>query len=79
MSHSILTQWVINWQAKELNRVILECAPQKAGVDLDLLEHISPIGWENIVLYGEYVLNRNLIKGLVASPLSSCHYRTKIL
>ena len=23
---------------------------------------ISPIGWENIILYGEYVLNRDLIK-----------------
>lgn len=54
---------IIYWQAKELNRVILECEPEKAGVDLDLLEHISPIGWENVVLYGEYVLNRNLIKG----------------
>jgi len=54
---------IIYWQAKELNRVILECEPEKAGVDLDLLEHISPIGWENVVLYGEYVLNRDLIKG----------------
>jgi hypothetical protein len=27
-----------------------------------LLEHISPIGWENIILYGEYVLNRNLVR-----------------
>jgi hypothetical protein len=25
-------------------------------------EHISPIGWENIILYGEYVLNRNLVR-----------------
>jgi hypothetical protein len=23
----------------------------------NLLEHLSPIGWENIILYGEYVLN----------------------
>ena len=23
--------------------------------------YISPIGWENIILYGEYVLNRNLV------------------
>lgn len=25
-------------------------------------EHISPIGWENVLLYGEYVLNRSLVK-----------------
>jgi TnpA family transposase len=60
---TLIMACIIYWQAKELNRVILECEPEKAGVDLDLLEHISPIGWENIVLYGEYVLNRNLIKG----------------
>ena len=53
---------IIYWQAKEFNRVILEGEPEKAGVDLALLEHISPIGWENVVLYGEYVLNRNLVK-----------------
>jgi len=35
-----------------------------AGYDLDisLLEHVSPIEWDNIVLYGEYVVDRNLIK-----------------
>lgn len=60
---TLIMACIIYWQAKELNRVILECEPEKAGVDLDLLEHISPIGWENVVLYGEYVLNRDLIKG----------------
>jgi hypothetical protein len=53
---------IIYWQSKEINRVILECDPDGAGVDLALLEHISPIGWENIILYGKYVLNRNLIQ-----------------
>jgi hypothetical protein len=53
---------IIYWQAKEINRVILECDPEGAGVDLSLLEHISAIGWEHIILYGEYVLNRNLIQ-----------------
>jgi len=59
---TLIMACIIYWQAKEINRVILECEPNKVGVDLSLLEHISPIGWENIVLYGEYVLNRNLIK-----------------
>ncbi len=31
-------------------------------IDLSLLEHINPIGWNNIILYGEYVLNRKLIQ-----------------
>jgi hypothetical protein len=59
---TLIMSCIIYWQAKEINRVILECDPDGAGVDLSLLEHISPIGWENIILYGEYVLNRNLIE-----------------
>lgn len=59
---TLIMACIIYWQAKEFNRVILEGEPEKAGVDLSLLEHISPIGWENIVLYGEYVLNRSLVK-----------------
>ena len=51
-----------HWQAKEINRVIQECDPEGAGIDLSLLEHVSPIGWENIILYGEYVLNPNLVR-----------------
>ena len=53
---------IIYWQAKEINRVILEADPAGAGVDLSLLKHISPVSWENITLYGEYVLNPNLIR-----------------
>ena len=53
---------IIYWQAKEINRVIQECNPEAAGIDLSLLEHVSPIGWDNIILYGEYVLNPNLVR-----------------
>lgn len=53
---------IIYWQAKEFNRVIQECEPEANGVDLSLLEHISPVGWENVLLYGEYVLNRKLVQ-----------------
>ena len=53
---------IIYWQAKEINRVTLEGIPEGTGIDLSLLEHISPIGWDNIILYGEYVLNRTLVQ-----------------
>jgi hypothetical protein len=53
---------IIYWQAKGINRANLEAEPEAAQVDLTLLEHISPIGWDNILLYGEYVLNRNLVR-----------------
>ena len=36
--------------------------PTEAGVDPPLLTHISPIGWDNVVLYGEYWLDRGLVR-----------------
>jgi TnpA family transposase len=59
---TLIMACIIYWQAKEINHVLNECNPELAGVDLSLLEHISPIGWKNVILYGEYVLNRDLIQ-----------------
>lgn len=53
---------IIYWQAKEISRVIHECDPEGSNINLSLLEHISPIGWENVILYGEYVLDRSLVR-----------------
>lgn len=53
---------IIYWQAKEINRIAVECDPEGAGIDLTLLQHVSPITWDNVILYGEYILNRNLVK-----------------
>ena len=39
--------------AKEMNRVVIECKPEKNKIDLSLLEHVSPITWDNVILYGE--------------------------
>jgi len=46
---------------KEIHRVLLECDPG-ADLDLSLVEHISPITWDNVILYGEYVRDRDLIR-----------------
>ena len=29
---------------------------------IDLLEHVSPIEWENVVLYGQYLIDVSLIR-----------------
>jgi len=50
------------WQSKEISSVIREKDPEAAGVDISLLAYISPIEWSNVILYGEYKLNRDLIK-----------------
>jgi TnpA family transposase len=65
MSCSCLTlilACIVYWQAKEINRVVLERNPEASKVDLSLMKHISPITWDNVILYGEYVLNKNLVK-----------------
>lgn len=47
---TLLMACIIYWQAKEIKRVLNECDPQRAGIDVALLEHISPIGWDNLIL-----------------------------
>ena len=59
---TLILACIIFWQAKEIERIITECNPQEAGIDISLLAHISPIEWENVVLYGEYVIDRSWIR-----------------
>src|SRR4030065_2071243 len=53
---------IIYWQAKEISRIIKEHNPEEAGIDIMLLAHISPIAWSNVILYGEYKLNKDMIR-----------------
>jgi TnpA family transposase len=53
---------IIYWQAREISRIVKEYNPEEAGIDVSLLEHISPIEWSNVVLYGEYKLNKDLVR-----------------
>lgn len=58
---------IIYWQAKEISRVVADSAFAKSGLDPGLLAQISPIEWDNVILYGEYVINRRLIRRTVAA------------
>lgn len=54
---------IIYWQIREIERIIEEADEEElAGLHLDLLSHVSPIGWENVTLYGEYVLRPGLVR-----------------
>ena len=59
---TLILAGIIYWQAREIDRVLNECDPVNNGINVSLLEHISPIEWDNVILYGEYVLNRDLIR-----------------
>jgi len=57
---TLILACIIYWQAKEIHRVLLECPPEEV-LDFSMLKHISPITWDNVILYGEYVIDRNWI------------------
>ena len=59
---TLILACIIYWQAREINRVVMECDPEGNGINLKLMEHTSPITWDNVILYGEYFLDQNLIK-----------------
>ena len=48
--------------ACEISPVLSECDPVANGIDLSLLEHVSPIEWDNVVLYGQYILDPKLVR-----------------
>ncbi len=49
---------VIYWQAREISRLARCRGPEDAAIDVGMLEHVSPIEWDNVILYGQYVLDR---------------------
>jgi hypothetical protein len=53
---------------KGLPWVVNECDPEGSGIDVSLLEHVSPIEWDNVVLYGIYVLNPKLVRRSARHP-----------
>jgi len=59
---TLILACIIYWQAREIKRIIDECNPEATGINLKMLEHVSPIGWDNVLLYGEYLINKELVK-----------------
>ena len=44
---------IISWQILDIDRVVRHGAPAEDGIDPALLIPISPMGWDNLILYGE--------------------------
>ncbi len=59
---TLILACVIYWQAKEISRVVRWCRPEDEKIDVTLLEHVSPIEWDNVILYGQYVLDRAQVR-----------------
>ena len=61
---TLILACVIYWQAKEISRVV-RWQQHKEGeekIDVTLLEHVSPIEWDNVILYGQYILDRAQVR-----------------
>jgi hypothetical protein len=59
---NLILACIVYWQGREISRVLSQCDPVANGIDLSLLEHVSPIEWDNVVLYGQYILDRKLVR-----------------
>ncbi len=59
---TLILACIVYWQAREISRVLSQCDPVANGVDLSLLEHVSPIESYNVVLYGQYILDRKVVR-----------------
>ena len=58
---TLILACIVYWQIKELERV-LASSGDETDLDFDLLVHVSPVGWDNVTLYGEYDIRRELIE-----------------
>ena len=60
----IILAAIVYWQIKEVEQVLADetgRAPAGSAVQFDLLEHVSPVGWDNVTNYGEYEIRRDLV------------------
>jgi hypothetical protein len=49
---TLIRACIVYWQAREISRALSGCDPAANRINLSLLEHVSLIDWDNVVLYG---------------------------
>ena len=57
---TLIIACVIYWRAKEISRVVRWHQPKEGEekIEVSLLEHVSPIKCDNVILYRQYLLDR---------------------
>jgi hypothetical protein len=53
---------IVYWQTREMKRTIDEHGQHLDELTLSMLAHVSPVSWDNVLLYGEYVVDKSLIR-----------------
>ena len=59
---TLILACIIYWQAKQITQTVRSGAGAEEGIDATLLQHVSPIAWDNVILYGQYVLDRARVR-----------------
>ena len=52
---------IIYWQILQIDEVLRFWDLESEGIDPRFLAYTSPIRWDNVILYGEYAMDRNLV------------------
>jgi Tn3 transposase DDE domain len=52
---------IIYWQILQIDEVLRFWDLESEGIDPRFLAYTSPIRWDNVILYGEYSMDRNLV------------------
>ena len=52
---------IIFWQILQIDEVLRFWDLESEGIDPRFLAYTSPIRWDNVILYGEYAMDRNLV------------------
>ena len=56
---TLILACIIYWQATEISRLAVD---PDLPFDPDLIQHVSPVEWHNILLYGEIRLDPNKLR-----------------
>ena len=62
-------------QPLEICEELLSFVALQTGIDSTLLQHVSLIEWDNIILYGQYVLDRALAR---QQPVLMLYFNTNL-
>jgi TnpA family transposase len=52
---------IIYWQILQIDEVLRFWDLEAEGIDPRFLAYMSPVRWDNVILYGQYEIDRNLV------------------
>jgi hypothetical protein len=72
---NLMLACIVYWQAWEISWVPSKCDPVANGIDLILLERVSPIEWDNVEHLKNEVMWKLAAAAFIAISSSVSHFR----